>query len=216
MSTPSTTIGPPLSWRRQTVQMMLTLLGAGATVLALRFVFEDAFKYLHWDAAHYGRYWPLRGWILLHVVGGLMALVCGPLQLWSGVRGRTGAAHRLRGRLYAISVLMAAAGSLWIALTSPLFPSFGPPLAVLGVAWLTSTGLAVVAIRRGKVPLHEELMIRSYVLTFTFVFFRWWIELPILTHVPGPERFSTMAWLAWTIPLLAAEAMIQVRRVTQS
>ena len=188
-------------------------LAAGAATLALRFVFEIALKYVHWDPVHYGRYWSLRGWLAAHIAGGLVALLAGPVQLWSGARGRTAGGHRVRGRLYVFGVFVAVAGAFRISLFSPAFPAFGVPLSMLGATWLTITALACVAVWRGRVSLHRELMVRSYVLTFTFVVFRWWFELPILTHLPPAERYPAIAWLAWTVPLLLAELVIQGRKV---
>lgn len=212
-----TTVTPTLivtpGWWRQARRAGTILLAAGAAVLAIRFVAENALKFVHWDASHYGRYWGVRGWIALHIAGGLVALACGPFQLWSGLRGRTAAAHRLRGRVYGLAVLLGSIAGVWIAVTSPAFPTLGPPLIMLAAAWLTLTGLAWAAILRGQVALHKELMIRSYVVTFAFVCFRFLAELPVLTHMSPPERYSTIGWLCWTLPLLVTEMILQGRRI---
>ena len=36
--------------------------------------------------ANFGRLWPNRFWLLLHITGGTAALFAGPFQLWSGLR----------------------------------------------------------------------------------------------------------------------------------
>ena len=212
MTTAANTLGAAEETRR-TPRAGAILLAAGATGLALWFLVQDALKYAHWDAAHYGRYWAMRGWLALHVVGGVVALLLGALQLWSGLRGRTGASHRVRGRIYGVAVLMGSIGGVWIAIASPAFPALAPPLIMLAAAWLATTGLAVAAIRRGHVALHRELMIRSYVVTFAFVFFRLLVELPVLTHMPPPDRYATIGWLCWTLPLLVTELILQGRRI---
>jgi uncharacterized membrane protein len=213
MSTATTTLAATLRPRRWTRRATAILLAAGAAGLALWFLAQHALKFVHWDEAHYGRYWGMRGWLALHVLGGLVALACGPFQLWSGLRGRTAAAHRLRGRIYGLAVLAGSIGGVWIAVTSPAFPTLGPPLIMLAAAWLTTTGLAWAAIVRGQVALHKELMIRSYVVTFAFVFFRWMAELPVLTHLSLPDRYATIGWLCWTLPLLVTEMILQGRRI---
>jgi hypothetical protein len=58
-------------------------------------------------------------------------------------------------------------------------------------------------------------MVRSYVVTFAFVFFRWFAELPILTSLSPPERYATIGWLCWTLPLLATELVLQGRRIAR-
>ena len=212
-----TTVTPTLvespGWQRQAWRAGGALVAAAAAVLTIKFVGEHALRFVHWDAAHYGRYWSFRGWIALHVLGGLVALACGPFQLWSGLKGRTASAHRLRGRVYALAVLVGSIGAVWIAVTSPAFPALGPPLILLAAAWLATTGLAWAAIVRGDVTLHKELMIRSYVVTFAFVFFRFLVELPVLTQMSVPDRYATIGWLCWTLPLLITEVILQGRRI---
>jgi uncharacterized membrane protein len=217
---PMTTATPTLvatpGWRRVLPRAGAILLAAAAAVLAVKFVAQNAVRFVHWDAAHYGRYWGMRGWIALHVLGGLVALACGPFQLWSGLRGRDPAWHRLRGRVYAMAVLVGSIGGVWIAVTSPLFPGFAPALIMLAAAWLTTTGLAWAAIVRGDVALHKELMIRSYVVTFAFVCFRFLADLPVLTHMAPPDRYVAIAWLCWTLPLLVTELILQGRRIVRA
>ena len=214
-----TTVTPTLvespGWPRQAWRAGGALVAAAAAVLAIKFVGEHALRFANWDAAHYGRYWSVRGWIALHVLGGLVALACGPFQLWSGLKGRTASAHRLRGRVYALAVLVGSIGAVCIAVASPAFPALGPPLILLAAAWLATTGLAWAAIVRGDVTLHKELMIRSYVVTFAFVFFRFLVELPVLTHMSVPDRYATIGWLCWTLPLLVTEVILQGRRIVR-
>ena len=193
--------------------VLLGLLAAGAAGLAVKFVWQHAVGFLTWDAARYGRYWPVRHWMLMHVAAGLVALFCGPLQLGSGLRGAAGRAHRWRGRLYAAGVLIGTVAALSISLFRPTFPGLGPGLTMLAVAWISTTALAVVAIRRGHVELHKELMVRSYVLTCAFVAFRWWAELPILTSLKPPDRFAALGWLCWVVPLMVTELIRFARRI---
>ncbi len=213
MTTATPTLVATPGWRRHGSRAASLLLAAGAAALAIHFVSQNALRFVHWDAAHYGRYWGMRGWIALHVLGGLVALASGPLQLWSGFRGRTAAAHRVRGRVYGLAVLVGSIGGVCIAATSPAFPGLGPPLIMLAAAWLGTTGLAWAAILRGRVALHRELMVRSYVITFAFVFFRVIVELPVLTQMAPPDRYATIGWLCWTLPLLVTELFLQGRRI---
>lgn len=213
MTTATQTLVAAPGWRRQAARLGAIALALGAAFFALKFVAEHALKFVHWDVAHYGRYWGVRGWIALHVTGGLVALLCGPLQLWSGLRGRTAKAHRVRGRIYMLGVLVGTAGALWIAIASPAFPALGLPLIGLAGAWVATTGLAWAAIVRGQVALHKELMIRSYVVTFAFVVFRFLADMPVLTSLPLPDRYVAIGWLCWTVPLGITEVILQARRI---
>ena len=81
-----------------------------------------------------------------------------------------------------------------------------------GVAWWTTTGMAYVAIRLGHVSQHKEWVLRSYVVTFTFVTTRALAELGILPSL-GRDPFATLVWLSWSMPLLATEVIVQGRKV---
>ena len=124
---------------------LLGLLAAAAAWLIVKFAWQHAAGYLTFDAARYGRYWSIRYWMLMHVSAGLVALLCGPWQLWSGLRGATGRAHAWRGRLYVTGVLVGTVSALSISLRRPSFPGLGPGLTMLAVAWISTTALAVTA-----------------------------------------------------------------------
>jgi predicted membrane protein DUF2306 len=55
--------------------------------------------------------------------------------------------------------------------------SFGIPLMGLATAWILTTGVAWAPIVRRKVVLHKEWMIRSYLVVFAFVTFRFITDL---------------------------------------
>jgi hypothetical protein len=57
-----------------------------------------------------------------------------------------------------------------------------------------------------------EWVVRSYVVTFTFVTFRWLAELGILQSLER-EAAATLVWLSWSMPLLATEVILQGRKV---
>lgn len=60
-------------------------------------------------------------------------------------------------------------------------------------------------------------MIRSYVLTFAFVNFRWWIDFPLISSAgTAAERLITISWLGWALPLFATEVALQWKRMPLS
>jgi hypothetical protein len=57
-------------------------------------------------------------------------------------------------------------------------------------------------------------MIRSYVVTFSFVTFR--LVTDVLSYLGIGDQsgnFTLMAWAAWGVPLLLTEAAIQGRKI---
>jgi hypothetical protein len=87
----------------------------------------------------------------------------------------------------------------------------------LGIAWIVTTGLALVSIRRRLIAQHKEWMIRSYVMTFAFVNFR--IVAGIL-QAGGvgtlQEQLTLASWVCWAVPLLITEAILQGRKIFAS
>lgn len=117
-------------------------------------------------------YWERRGWLLVHIAGGLVALLSGPVQLWLGLHNVNMNVHRKLGALYMAGMAIGSIAAIALALQTDFGLIFGTGLFFLALAWISTTSLAFVAIRRGLVDEHREWMIRSYVVTFAFVTFR--------------------------------------------
>lgn len=195
--------------RRGTAALLLL---AGA--IALVFFAAAALPYLlstsHNAATFAGR----RGWLLLHIAGGSVALFAGPLQIWLGVSERRMDLHRRLGIAYMAAIVVGAIGAYYLAFHHPSFgPVFGAGLASLATAWLVTIGLAFAAIRRHLVEQHKEWMIRSYVLTFGFVLFRIALPAMIVAGMNPQAAGAIAAWGCWAVPLVAAEAIMQGRKI---
>ena len=90
----------------------------------------------------------------------------------------------------------------------------GSGLTGLGIAWLTTTGLAFAAVRRGLLLQHQEWMIRSYVVTFGFVSFRMFAGILQAVGVGTlREQLAAASWFCWAAPLLITEAVLQGKKI---
>jgi uncharacterized membrane protein len=190
------------------------VLPAAAALTAVGFVLIAAVPYFTLDQQRFGPYWPRRGWLLLHIAGGMVALLTGPGQVWLGLNGRGTAWHRRLGMAYVASVAVSSIGAFYLAFTTTFGWAFGAGLIALAIAWLTTTGLAFAAVRRYLLEQHKEWMIRSYVVTFAFVTFR--LAFPVLQAIgigTLSERFAIAIWLSWPVPLLVTEAFLQGRKI---
>ncbi|WP_203580163.1 DUF2306 domain-containing protein [Microbacterium hibisci] len=163
----------------------------------------------------------VQGALYVHIVGGAVALVAGPLQFWRGLRTRAPRVHRWIGRVYLVAVAVGGVGGLVIAPSSPAgyvgFFGFG----ALGVLWLVTGWRAYRAIRRGDVPSHRAWMIRNYALTYSGVMLRIW--LPLLLFAPFvlgqsweidtafPNAYAAVPFLCWLPNLVFAEWLIRRR-----
>ena len=164
----------------------------------------------------YGDYfWGKVNWLLPHVVCGLFAVLLGPLQFSSRIRRDYLPFHRIAGRVYVVTVLLGAIAGLGMASSvGKQSAAYALGLSGLAVAWITTTGMAFVAIRRKNIVQHKQWMVRSYVVTFAFVTFRLGSDLMQAGDVlPSHERSAMLAWGCWAIPLLFTEVILQAGAV---
>src|SRR5262245_44971738 len=94
-------------------------------VAALVFIGTAAVPY--YLSASYGppEYAPRRGWLMLHISGGLVALLTGPVQLWLGLTDRGMTWHRRMGTAYVLAVGAGAIGGYYMAFTTDFGWLFG-------------------------------------------------------------------------------------------
>jgi hypothetical protein len=186
----------------------------GVTVIAaLVFVGVAAIPYfLRVDEVQFRQYWPMRGWLLLHISMGMVAILTGPVQLWLGISDRYPALHRKLGLVYMAAVALGAVAGYYLAFNTSGGVVFGSGLAGLATAWLATTGLAFLAIRRHLYEQHKEWMIRSYVVTFAFVVFRAF-DTMIASRMPLLDHLGISAWFCWSVPLLLNEVVLQGRKI---
>jgi len=166
------------------------------------------------EEVRFGIYYPRRGWLLLHIAGGMLALLAGPVQLWLGLTDRRMDLHRVLGTVYLAGVALGTVGAVALAVQTTLGWTFGAGLLGLAFAWVVTTGLAFASIRKHLIDQHKEWMIRSYVVTFAFVVFRVGTIGLVATGVgETPEGLSLLAWACWAVPLLITEAILQGRKI---
>ena len=210
MTTDILDIPRPTVRSRRTIALMLSLTALAAVVFAA----AAALPYLLSSSYGPPEYAPRRGWLVFHIVGGMIALLTGPVQLWLGLADRGMAWHRRMGIGYMAGVGVGASGAFYLSTHTDFGWVFGAGLFGLAVAWVTTTTLAYLAIKRSLTGQHKEWMIRSYVVTFAFVTFR--VIQPALqaAHVGTIyEQLAVAAWACWAVPLLFTELVIQGRKV---
>ena len=185
-----------------------------AALVALGFFLTVALPYLLLDPAVLTRYGTRRGWLLAHVAAGGVALLTGPIQLWLGIANRARHVHRRLGVAYVTAVAIGSLAAFYLAAHTTLGWGFGAGISGLGIAWLLTTILALVAVRRHSIEQHREWMIRSYVVTFAFVTFRaMWAVLQAADVGTREEQLAMSSWFCWAVPLLIVEAVLQGRRI---
>ena len=209
----------------RTTPFLTPKLIATSAILAivLFFVARYVFRYyLHYNEAAFtdplrgaANYWVMRGWLLAHMSGGMIAVFTGPFQFWTGFRNRYARVHRFMGYCYLTGVAIGIVGAVTMAINT----TFGWATAAwefgLASAWLATAGMAFYAIRKRKIAVHKEWMVRAYVVTFAFVTFRLLNDFPPLSRLqPGNDRANMIGWACWAVPLLFTEVILQLRRMS--
>jgi uncharacterized membrane protein len=184
-----------------------------------RYVHFAAHYYLEYTPESFEPYWPRRGWLLVHVSGGMLALLVGPWQFWTGLRRTVPRIHRWTGRLFLAGVAVGVTGAAYLAVTTTFGWAWSVGVGSLAAIWASCAAMAFYAIRRGDVAAHREWMIRTYVVTFAFVTDRVLdYGLPPSEIQPEPDRMVTDIWLSWVVPLFVTvviQSLASMRRHVQ-
>lgn len=186
---------------------------AAVGALALWFIFTAAFRYVTYTEVVYGSYWPRRFGLIPHILGGVVAITTGLVQVWLGTTGRTRRMHIVLGRVYLGAVTVASLAGFYLAATTDGGLVFGSGLFFLSTAWALTTSMAFVAVRRRAIEQHREWMLRSYVVTFAFVSFRLLEHWLAARGIPRSDAAGIMAWACWAVPLLVLEPILQYRKI---
>ena len=109
--------------------------------------------------------------IIPHILGGVVALLSGPLQFSNRFRLRNPKFHRMLGRVYVGSVLIAAPLAMVLSgyRHDPRAVYFGAATTIQAGVWMITTAAAFLTARNRHFQQHREWMVRSYAVTFTFV-----------------------------------------------
>ncbi|MBE0580379.1 DUF2306 domain-containing protein [Devosia sp.] len=144
-----------------------------------------------------------------HIVFAPLALLLAPFQFWAGLRNGHRRIHRAIGYAYAVSIAIAAIGSL---LMLPRFQGSTwatTGFALLAVIWVATTARAFLLARARRIAAHRAWMMRSAALTFAAVVLRL-MMLPLMaTGMPMLKTYDITAWASWLLPLLVVEWLLR-------
>lgn len=146
----------------------------------------------------------------IHIFGGMLAIITGPLQFITRWRERYLSFHRATGKIYVSSIILIGAPT---GLYMAFYATGGTPASlgfiVMSALWFYTTFMGLHTIRKGQVEKHKRWMIRSYAVTFSAVTLRLWV--PILSLYLTMEHLLVIivtAWISWLFNLVAAECII--------
>lgn len=185
------------------------------SLLILYYLWTRGFIYFNYSREIYTDYfWHRAPWLLVHVSCGIVATLIGPFQFMARFRTRYPQLHRTMGKTYLAAILLSTLVSFYLVSTAQLGVAYATGLAMLGIVWLGSSVMAWVAIKNSNLAMHREWIIKSYVLTLSFIGFRFVEDILTKMNISNfVERKVLMAWACWAIPFFVTEVIIQARRI---
>ncbi|GAB7047555.1 hypothetical protein JCM9534A_26810 [Catenuloplanes indicus JCM 9534] len=153
--------------------------------------------------------------LVIHAMPAGLALVIGPFQFVTPLRVRFPRAHRIAGRVYLISVLIASLAAVYSSVVTESGLTLQVAFFMLIAAWLYTGVMAYRTIRRGEVQLHRIWMVRNYALTFAAVTLRLYqlIGLQLMDPMGWeyPQIYASSAWASLFGNAIIAEYFIVQR-----
>lgn len=149
--------------------------------------------------------------LAIHVAGGVVALLAGPVQFVRGIRTRWPLFHRATGRIYVVACAVGAPTGFVLALGSTAGPvvsaGFGIPAVLCGLfTWLGWR--AAVERRFGD---HADWMLRSYAVVAGAITLRLLIPAAAFLDLDFLAAYRVNSWLAWMTNLALVELAIRRR-----
>ncbi len=162
-----------------------------------------------------GKAWPRHAGhlplILTHVTGGVSMIALGAGALFIGWTRRLFRWHRWVGRGYLLLGSMAAILVFALGAITPHEPkSLYIATDTLALTWLAVAAMGWRAARNRRFASHREWMIRSYVLSWTFVGCRLATMVDFYPWL-GIEGVTAAVWVNWIVPFVVCEIALRWR-----
>jgi uncharacterized membrane protein len=137
-----------------------------------------------------------RNLLVPHAIAGVLATILGPFLFSTRFRSAHYKRHRIMGRVYIISVAIAAPTA---AILGQRGFAHGMPFAgyIQSSFWLLCTVAAFLTARNRQLVAHRQWMIRSYLFTLNFIISR--VPNPIPAYVHMPEGAFALTLMFFTI-----------------
>jgi hypothetical protein len=152
--------------------------------------------------------------LILHVIGGVTALLVAPLQFVRRIRNRWPAFHRGTGLAYVAACAIGAPAGFMLALGTVAGPVASVGFAIPALLWPVFTWLGLRAALERRFGAHREWMLRSYAITATAITLRLMLPASALLGLDFFPAYRVIAWLAWLTNLALVEYLIRRNRVS--
>lgn len=143
----------------------------------------------------------------VHIAAASTALLVGPWQFLARLRQTMPQVHRAMGKVYVTACALGGSAAIVIAPGSNGGWVAAAGFLCLAALWLWTTGMAVFAIRAGRVEAHRRWMRRSFALTLAGVTLRLYLPLAFSGFVTFASAYAAIAWLCWVPNLLLVDRL---------
>jgi len=199
---------------RETDRSKLLLWGV-MFLMSLSVIFSSEIAFLSPSNPVRPHHYAIRWWLIPHLLCGITAMLTGPFQFSTRLRQRSPVVHRTIGKVYVIAVLIGASFAFYMDLTvedhATWLIAAGPVLHSL--TWFFTALIAYRTAITRSFQVHRQWMIRSYLITFTFM----------LVRFPNPIRawrdmsdlsFSMVLVLLMFLCYFGADVALNLKEIT--
>ena len=164
------------------------------------------------DGRAWPRFVPGLDIVLVHAWSGVFVLIAGAAALYVGWTRRQFRWHKWIGYTYLGSGSINAGAALLASVLSYREPkSLYIATASIAIFWFVFAAMAWRAAWNRRFDTHREWVIRSYVLTWTFVGCRLAAKVDFYPWL-GIEGVTAAIWVNWIVPVLLCEVALQWNR----
>jgi hypothetical protein len=190
-------------------------------VLLWLLVFSLTWLFMH-GAEHYlqltpealHKYFEVKWFLIAHITAGGGSLVLGLLQFWKKLRNFSWKLHRIIGILYLLAVLVSSVSAVVLAFSTAYDVNWAYAFStqVWVMVWISATVIAYYHALKKNFELHEEWMVRSYIVTLAFII----SGLALKTQwVQGLGSFADISpsffWMGWSVPLYIYQVILSTK-----
>lgn len=161
-----------------------------------------------------GKYFEVRWILIAHITAGGGALTLGLIQFWPKLRMYSWKLHRIIGLLYLAAILLSSFSAVILAFTTAYAVNwaYAFSLQIWVSVWISSTAIAYYAALKKKFQLHQEWMIRSYLVTLAFILSGLAIKVPAIQSLGSFADISpSFFWMGWSVPLYIYQVILSSR-----
>lgn len=152
--------------------------------------------------------------LVLHVIGAMIALLVGPIQFVRAIRTRWPTFHRTTGRIYVISCALGAPTGFVLALGTSAGPIAAAGFGLSAVLWLVFTWLGVRSVLDGRLDDHRDWMLRSYAVAAGAITLRLMLPAALMSGYDFYPAYQVISWLTWSTNLALCEYWIRRKRLS--